>query len=92
MTSYVHFTDRYILTFVLDIFLVKFLSYTQKLPGSSGLRSGAVGWGTVLQVGRSRIRIPMVSLEFFIDIDCGPGVDSASKRNDYQEYFLGGGG
>jgi hypothetical protein len=21
---------------------------------------------------------------------CGPGVDSASKRNDYQEYFLGG--
>ena len=22
----------------------------------------------------------------------GPGVDSASKRNDYQEYFLGGRG
>ena len=20
---------------------------------------------------------------------CGPGVDSASKRNEYQEYFLG---
>ena len=35
----------------------------------------------------------MVSLEFFIDvilpIYCGPGVDSASNRNEYQEYFLG---
>ena len=33
-------------------------------------------------------------LEFFIDIKSfrshyGPGVDSASKRNEYQEYFLG---
>jgi len=25
-------------------------------------------WGTALQAGRSRVRIPMVSLEFFIDI------------------------
>jgi len=31
------------------------------------LRS-AVGWGTALQVGRSRVRFPMVSMEFFIDI------------------------
>jgi len=35
-----------------------------------------------------------VSLEFFIDIKTfllhyGPGVDSASNRNEYQEYFLG---
>ena len=29
---------------------------------------GAVGWGTALQTGRSRVRFPMVSLEFFIDI------------------------
>jgi hypothetical protein len=27
-----------------------------------------VGWDTVLQAGRSRVRFPMVSLEFFIDI------------------------
>jgi hypothetical protein len=31
-------------------------------------------------------------LEFFIDIflqsHCGPGVDSASNRNEYQVYFL----
>jgi hypothetical protein len=35
----------------------------------------------------------MVSLEFFIDIilseGYGPGVDSASNRNEYQEYFVG---
>ena len=35
---------------------------------SVGARGGAVGWGTALQVGRSRIRFPMVSLEFFIDM------------------------
>jgi hypothetical protein len=37
----------------------------------------------------------MVSLEFFIDIiqpHYDPGVDSASNRNEYQEYFLGGKG
>jgi len=33
-----------------------------------GVHSGAVGWATVLQVGRSRVRFPMVSLESFIDI------------------------
>ena len=33
-----------------------------------GARGGAVGWGTALQVGRSWVRFPMVSLEFFIDI------------------------
>ena len=33
-----------------------------------GPRGGAVGWGTALQAGRPRVRFPMVSLEFFIDI------------------------
>ena len=28
----------------------------------------AVGWGTALQAGRSRVRFSMMSLEFFIDI------------------------
>jgi hypothetical protein len=31
-------------------------------------RSSAVGWGTVLQAGRSQVQFPMVSLEFFTDI------------------------
>ena len=47
----------------------------------------------MLQIGRSLVRFQMVSLEFFIDITLpihyGPGVDSASNRNEYQEYFLG---
>jgi hypothetical protein len=30
---------------------------------------GAVGWGPNLQVRRSRVRFPMVSLEYFIDIN-----------------------
>jgi hypothetical protein len=58
-----------------------------------GVRSGAVGWGTALQF-RSWVRFPKMSLEFFIDIifrpQYGTGVDSASNRNEYQEYFLGG--
>ena len=29
----------------------------------------AVGWGTALQVGKSRVRFPMVSLKFFIEIN-----------------------
>jgi len=38
--------------------------------------------------------IPAGVSEFFIDIKSfrshsGPGVDSASNRNEYQEYFLG---
>jgi hypothetical protein len=49
---------------------------------------------TVLQIGRLLVRSQLVSLEFFIDIKSfrshyGPGVDSASNRNEYQENFLG---
>jgi len=38
--------------------------------------------------------IPAGVIGFFIDIKffrshCGPGVDSASNRNEYQEHFLG---
>ena len=34
----------------------------------SEVSGGAVGWGTTLQTGRSRVRFPMVSLEFVIQI------------------------
>ena len=50
-----------------------------------GAPGGAVGWGTALQAGRSRVRFPMMSLEFFIYY--GHGVDPDSNRNEYQEYF-----
>jgi len=35
---------------------------------STGARSGAIGQGTALQALSSRVRFPIVSLEFFIDI------------------------
>ena len=31
-----------------------------------GARGGAVGWGTALQAGRSRVPFPMVSFDFFL--------------------------
>ena len=33
-----------------------------------GERGGEVDWGTVIQAGKSRVRFPMVSVEFFNDI------------------------
>jgi hypothetical protein len=33
-----------------------------------GARGSTVGWGTALQVGRTQVQFPMVSLEFLIDI------------------------
>jgi hypothetical protein len=58
----------------------------------SGARSGAVDRDTALQAGISRVQFPMLSMEFLFDIILPPrtmAVDSASNRNEYQEYFLG---
>jgi hypothetical protein len=33
-----------------------------------GTRGSVVGWGTMLQAGRSRVRIPMRSLDFSVDL------------------------
>ena len=42
------------------------------------------------QAGSSRVQFPMASLDIFHwHNPSGPGVDSASNRNEYQEYFLG---
>jgi hypothetical protein len=47
-------------------------------------RGGAVGRGTALQAGKSRVHFP--------DMILGPEVDSAPNRTEYQKYFLGGKG
>ena len=49
--------------------------------------------GTVVKVLCYKSENQLMSLGFFIDIKSfrshyGPGVDSASNRNEYQEYFL----
>jgi hypothetical protein len=54
-------------------------------PAYDGARGVAVGLGTALPAGRSRVWFPVVLLEFFIDIILP---DAASNRNEYQEYFL----
>jgi len=50
----------------------------------------------VLQIGRSLVRSQLVSVDFSLTKSFrshyGPGVDSASNRNEYREYFLGGEG
>ena len=65
----------------------KFSSITK----AGELYDDAVGFSTALHVGRSRFRFSMVSLEFFIDfilpVELCPGVDSASSRCEFQEYF-----
>jgi hypothetical protein len=53
----------------------------------NGARGGAVGWGTTLQAGRSRVRFPMGSLEFLSDLILL--VTQPLNRNEYQESFLG---
>jgi hypothetical protein len=61
-----------------------------------GARGGTVCWGTALQAGRSRVRFPIVSLEFFIDTilpaALWPWSWLSSNRNEYQDYFMGGKG
>jgi hypothetical protein len=50
-----------------------------------GPRSGAVGWGTTLPAGRSRVRF-----EIFRGPHHDIEVDSTSNRNENQEYLLRG--
>jgi hypothetical protein len=61
-----------------------------------GACGSVVGWCTLLHIGSSRVRFPMRSLDFSIDLSFqphyGPGVDSAFDRNEYQEYSRGGKG
>jgi len=52
---------------------------------------GAVGLGTALQPGRSQVRFPMVSLEFFIDIILLGSTQPLTEMCT-RDVFLGGKG
>jgi hypothetical protein len=50
---------------------------------AKGTRGSVVGWGIILQAGRSLIWFPVMSFDF--QTHSCPGVGSASNRNEYQE-------
>jgi hypothetical protein len=54
-----------------------------------GARGSVVGWGTMLQARRSQVRVPMRWNFSSFQPHYGPGVDSASNRNEYQEPSWG---
>ena len=53
------------ITFKIDLFLCGLFYEMLVQYRMAWARSSAVSLGTALQVGRSRVRFPMVSLEFF---------------------------
>jgi hypothetical protein len=55
-------------------FILNLLLFLDFYPNLAVARSSAVCWGTTLQVGRLRVRFPMVSLEFCIDISLPPAL------------------
>jgi hypothetical protein len=75
--------DGFSLTISFQPSLFKFFSFT-----SFVVRGGLVGWGTVLQGGRLRVRFPIELMEFFLDLIL-PAIDSASSKNEYKGYILG---
>ena len=70
LTKTLHFISRDNNIFS-SIILPVFPCYNHAEKFQCGARRSAVGWGTALEVGRSRVRFQMVSLEFFIDNPSG---------------------
>jgi hypothetical protein len=55
----------------------------------TGARGSVVGWGTLLQAGRSRVQVPMRWNFSSFQPHYGPGVYSASNINEYRELSWG---
>ena len=63
--------------------------YINTLYITEWARGGAVNWGTALQAGRSRVRFPRVSLEFFIDIILPAALWSWGWLSSWQKWVPG---
>jgi hypothetical protein len=67
-----------------------FLEFYWLLKYGTIAHGSVVGWNTVLQAGRSRVRVPMKALIFLsvyliLPAAPGPGVYSVANRNEYQK-------
>jgi hypothetical protein len=51
-----------------------------------GVRGGAVGLGTELQAGRPRVRFPMVSVKFFINVNLPAALLSRASCVEIREH------
>jgi len=84
--------QRFVLALVLLLFALWPL-HLHTITYVKGPWGGVVVKGAAPLVGRSRDRFPVLSLDFsvtyFFRPYHGPGVDSATSENEYQEHFLG---
>jgi hypothetical protein len=55
-----------------------------------GALGSLVGWGTMLQAGRSRVQFPISSLEFSIDLILPAALRPWSRLSLQQKWFKGG--
>ena len=63
---------------------------TVLLGGGGGrIRQGAVGWGTALQARMPRVRFPIGSLGFFINLILPALLRPWVRVSEYHEYLLG---
>ena len=65
---FIFFSDNAVNLMMILQFVTEQLFFLLLITDWGHAAGSAVGWGAALQAGRSRVRFPMMSLDFFIDI------------------------